>query len=139
MIVSKIALGVAALGLSLTSLAVPAQASSAAPRDRDDRVEVNIRDVDVNRRGDIEVKVRYFCDDDRDGRLRVILRQDDARYSADERVECDGRGVETVTLEKDWGGLEDGRATVRAVLRSDGERAEDSERVWIDVRDRHHR
>ncbi len=138
--VRKIALGVSGLALALPmAAAVPAQA--AVERHRGDVRILDIGDVELDRR-DAEIEIRIGCNSRDDGRLRVTVWQDDARYSGRERVECDGHDRVTVELDRDDDGdrLEEGRAWVRAVLRVDRERDREEDRVRVNEDDdRHHR
>ena len=137
--VRKLALGVSALALALpTAAAVPAQAAN-HHRGGDPRI-LDIGNIRVDD-GDAEIRIRFSCDSDDEGKLRVRVRQDDARYSGHEEVDCDGRDSVTVDLERDSRDrLEDGRARASAVLRVDGDRDSDSDRVRVrGDHDRKHR
>ena len=164
MLFKKAALGVAALALPLTALgAAPAMAdrSEGPPKHHkadDPEVQIKSDVVHVKKGKDIEVKVRYKCDTEKrrgghgkisastangidhgddEGRLKVVLRQKNAKYSGWVDVECDNKWAKTfVELEKDSGRLKSGDANVRAVLIDpQGEKATDRDSVDVKVKD----
>jgi hypothetical protein len=139
------------LALPFSALSAPAFASDDDDDKKDPKVHIEEVDIEYGKHKkvrDIEVEVDYRCgkekdrddsdddDDDDDGKkkgyLRVVLRQDDAKWSGDEWVECTGKWKEvTVDLDRDKEELERGWARVRAVLEAHGEEAKDKDDVWI--------